>query len=77
MELRKKINYFNKEVEYEIQVRDELLQNEQKLTRKLRGEIVKAKDVLMSAELHIYYGSSHQVIVVSLHRACIFSKISI
>ena len=41
----------NKEVDLEVRVRDTLLHNEQTQNRRLRSEIVKAKDVLMSQQL--------------------------
>jgi len=43
----------NQEVNFEINVRDAMLHREQDATRRLKGEIVKAKDVLMSTELSI------------------------
>ena len=41
----------NQEVAHEIDVRDALLHQEQDLTRRLKAEIVRAKDVLMSSEM--------------------------
>ena len=49
--LGSKLNNLNKEVSKEIEVRDVLLHQEQARTRKLRSEILKAKDVLMSNDL--------------------------
>lgn len=46
-----KVNNMNKEVDFEVRVRDTLLHNEQTQNRRLRSEIVKAKDVLMSQQL--------------------------
>lgn len=51
--LKKKINSMNGDVNFEINVRDAMLHREQDATRRLKGEIVKAKDVLMSTELSI------------------------
>ena len=41
----------SQEVAHEIDVRDALLHQEQDLTRRLKAEIVRAKDVLMSSEM--------------------------
>ena len=48
-----KVNHLNRETEKEIKVRDEMLHRETKISRQLRSEVVKAKDVLMSDELTI------------------------
>ena len=49
--LKSRINNINNEVNKEIKVRDTLLHQEQSMTRRLRSEIVKAKDVLMSNDM--------------------------
>lgn len=49
--LKSKVNDMNKEVEGEIKVRDAMLHKEQKHNRRLKSEILKAKDVLMNQDL--------------------------
>jgi len=49
--LKTKLNNINLEVDHEIKVRDRMLHNEQKITRVLRSEVLKAKDVLMSNDM--------------------------
>jgi hypothetical protein len=49
--LKTKVNSLNSEVDNEIKVRDIMLHNEQKTTRILRSEILKAKDVLLNNDL--------------------------
>lgn len=50
-ELKKKLNSLNRDVDKEIRIRDTLLDNEQRANRRLKSEVIKAKDVLMSNEL--------------------------
>ena len=53
MSLKQKLNTLNKEVDVEIRIRDTLLDNEQAVNRRLRSEVIKAKDVLMTNELSL------------------------
>ena len=53
MGLKQKLNALNKEVDVEIRIRDTLLDNEQAVNRRLRSEVTKAKDVLMTNELSL------------------------
>ena len=46
--LKTKLNSINSEVDHEIRIRDALLDKETEANRKLRSEILKAKDVLMN-----------------------------
>lgn len=50
-DLKKRLNAMNQEVDHEVGVRDLLLIREQKTTRRLRSEVMKAKDVLMSNDM--------------------------
>ena len=56
--LKQKVNQMRKETAREVQVRDVLLHQEQAITRRLKSEIVRAKDVLMSTEMSI---KAHEV----------------
>lgn len=56
--LKKKVNALTSQVKTEIEIRDTLIKTEQDLTKRLKGEIVRAKDVLMSTEMSI---RAHQV----------------
>mmetsp|Transcript_38793 Transcript_38793/g.50790 ORF Transcript_38793/g.50790 Transcript_38793/m.50790 type:complete len:115 (+) Transcript_38793:494-838(+) len=56
--LKLKVNSLNEDISREIDVRDTLLSKERDLCRRLKAEVVRAKDVLMSTELSI---KAHQV----------------